>query len=378
MRILLLNYEYPPIGGGASTATYNLLKEFSKQNEIEIDLITSSAGRHMEEQHSDNIKIYFLDIGKKGNIHNQSNKNLLIYSRKALKLGKKLKKEKKYDLMHAFFGIPCGYIAMKLQLPYIVSLRGSDVPFYSEKYKLLDALVFQRLSRKIWKRAKVVVANSEGLKQLALKTNPNQKIEVIYNGVDTNMFRPIDESSQQFTIISTSRFEKRKGLQYLIEGFARFYKKHDEGKLRLIGEGDQQLELEKLVRNLGIKDVVEFVGALDRSEMPEWYQKADVFVLPSLNEGMSNCLLEAMASGLAAIATDTGGTKELVDETNGSIVKKENSNDVARALEELFSNKNELARMKSLSRQKAQKKSWRENGEGYIRIYNKALYAENN
>lgn len=378
MRILLLNYEYPPIGGGASTATYNLLKEFSKQNDIEVDLVTSSVGEHREEQHSDNIRIYFLDIGKNGNIHNQSNKDLLIYSKKALKFGKNLKKEKKYDLVHAFFGIPCGYIAMRLQLPFIVSLRGSDVPFYSEKYKLLDALVFQRLSRKIWKRAEAIAANSEGLRQLALKTNPNQKIGVIYNGVDTEMFKPANEDPQQFTVISTSRFEQRKGLQYLIEGFAKFYKEYKEGKLILVGEGDQQLELENLVRSLEIKDVVEFAGALDRKEMPEWYRKADVFVLPSLNEGMSNSLLEALASGLAIIATDTGGTKELVDETNGIIVEKKNSDNVAKALGELFSNKSELARMKSLSRQKAQKKSWRENKEGYIKIYNEALHVENN
>lgn len=372
MRILLLNYEYPPIGGGASTATFNLLKQLSGRDDIEIDLITSSVGDYREEQHSENIKIYFLDIGKKDDLHNQSNKDLLSYSKKALKLGKKLKKEKEYDLVHAFFGIPCGFIAKKLKLPYIVSLRGSDVPFYSEKYWLYDKLVFQRLSRKIWKKARFVVANSEGLKKLAQETNPKQEIGVIYNGVDTEMFAPAEIKPEEFTVISTSRFEPRKGLEYLVEGFAKFHKKHKTGKLILIGEGSQYWKMENQVRNQGIKEATEFVGALERKQMPPWYQKADVFVLPSLNEGMSNSLLEALASGLAIVATDTGGTKELVDESNGVVVKKKSGDEVAGALEELFENKGVLEKMKKTSRKKAEGMSWDKMVEGYIKIYKNA------
>ena len=64
MNILLLNYEFPPLGGGAGNATYYLLKEFSKFNDLEVDLVTSSIDKNKEEQFADNIKIYYLDIGK--------------------------------------------------------------------------------------------------------------------------------------------------------------------------------------------------------------------------------------------------------------------------------------------------------------------------
>ncbi|MEA2006615.1 MAG: glycosyltransferase [Patescibacteria group bacterium] len=371
MKVLLLNYEFPPIGGGAATATLNLLREFSKRNDVEVDLITSSVDKERQEQFSENIKIYFLDIEKNGRLHNQSNADLLKYSWKAWRLARKLRKEKKYDLIHSFFGIPCGFVAMLLGMSYVVSLRGSDVPFYSEKYKLLDTLLFQRLSRRIWKKADVVIANSEGLKKLALKSSPKQEIGVIYNGVDTEIFAPSQKKPEEFTIISTSRLEKRKGLEFLVEGFGKFNKQYKDSRLILIGGGDQENKLRKISHDLGAESVVDFVGVLDLGELSKWYKKVDVFSLPSFNEGMSNSLLEAIASGLAIVATDTGGTKELINDSNGIIVEKGSSEDVFRAFEKLYTDRQLLESMKEKSREKALVMSWINMSNQYLEVYKK-------
>src|SRR3989344_4881417 len=133
-RVLVLNYEFPPLGGGAGNATYYLLKEFAKYPDLEIDLVTSSVDTFRVEKFAGNITIHFLNIGKRGNLHYQTNQKLLMYSWKSYWYSKKLMEEKEYDLCHAFFGIPCGYVAMMLRLPYIVSLRGSDVPFYNKRF----------------------------------------------------------------------------------------------------------------------------------------------------------------------------------------------------------------------------------------------------
>lgn len=368
-RILVLNYEFPPLGGGAATATFNLLKQLSSREDLKIDLITSSVGEYKEEKFSENINVYFLNIGKNGRVHDQSQKDLLVYAWKAFELARKLKKEKKYDLIHAFFGVPCGFIAMFLKIPYVVSLRGSDVPFYSEKYKWLDKLFFWWLSRIIWRKAQKVIANSEGLKQLALKTNKNQKIGVIYNGVDTKMFFPAEKSENDFTVISTSRIIKRKGIDFLVDGFIKFSENKNNAKLLLIGDGEMKSELELKIKKARLEDKIIFTGAAERARMPEYYRQADVFVLPSLNEGMSNSLLEAMASGLAVIATDTGGTGELVNSENGVIIEKSSAESIRTALDKLYSNKNLLRSMKLSSRQKAEGMSWEAMAEGYGKIY---------
>jgi len=367
--VLLLNYEFPPLGGGAGNATYYLLKEFAKRDDIEIDLVTSSVGDYKEEQFADNIKIYYLDIGKKGNVHYQTNKDLVRYGWKAYRLGQKLKKQKNYDLVHAFFGLPCGFIAKLLQLPYIVSLRGTDVPYYNKRYYWLDKLIFQYLSPWVWKSANSVVANSEDLQKLAQKTAPGQEIELIPNGVDTEEFHPLDGVPEIFTVISTSRLIERKGIRYLLEAFLEFHRQHQDSKLILAGQGNIKEKLKQQAQDAEAGNSVEFLGALDHQRLPVLYRRADVFVLPSLNEGMSNSLLEAMASGLAIIATDTGGASELVSQDNGIIIDKQDTDSIKNALQELYNGNQKLKQMKQASRQKAEAMSWQQGVENYLNIY---------
>ncbi len=370
MRVLLLNYEFPPLGGGAGNATYYLLRELSKNSDLEIDLITSSVDKYRTELFSQNINIHFLDIGKKDNLQYQSEADLIKYSWKAFNLSKKLKKQKRYSLVHAFFGIPCGYVAQLLKLPYIVSLRGSDVPFYNPRFKILDTFIFQRLSRMVWEKASAVITNSQGLKQLAQETSPELEFQVIYNGVDANEFKP-RKSSTTFNILSTSRLIERKGIKYLIEGFGQFYKKHQAGKLLLVGSGNLENELKNLAHKIGLGSVVEFRGTIPHEKTIQLYQSADIFALPSLNEGMSNSVLEAMSSGLPIIATDTGGTNELIDKSNGFIIKKSNSHEIFQALEKIYQDQSQRIRMGQSSRQKAETMSWKNMADQYLNLYKK-------
>lgn len=366
----MLNYEFPPLGGGAGNATYYLLKEFVKYEDLEIDLVTASTSGLTRDQFSKNITIHYLDIGKRRNLHFQSNVDLLRYSWHAYWYCLKLKKKQKIDLIHAFFGIPCGYIALKLGLPYIVSLRGSDVPFYNKRFYWLDKLIFKRLSKKIWRRALAVVANSKDLRNLAQESAPKQDIAVIYNGVDLKMFHHTSNSQAKrpFTVISTSRLIPRKGIRYLVEAFLSFSKTHSKSKLLLIGEGNEQDDLENLVRK-GNVSTIEFKGVIPHNDLPKYYQEADVFVLPSLNEGMSNSLLEAMASGLAVITTLTGGAEDLVKGDNGFVLSKPSSKTIANALMRLYDNPGLLLSMKNASRIRIQDFSWSSVAKKYIDIY---------
>ncbi len=367
MKIIILNYEYPPLGGGAANATKYILKNLSKYKNLEIDLVTSSINKFKIEKPYNNITIHYLDIKKnKKNIHTQSNKDLLTYSKKAYSYSKKLIKQNNYDFIHAFFGIPCGFIAQKLKLPYIVSLRGSDVPFYSDKYKLLDKLFFKRLSKNIWKNAKFVIANSNGLKQLANNTAPNQHIGVIFNGIDTTEFKPKKNSlkhnkNNKLKILCVGRLIERKGFSYVIHAIKPI---SDKVSLTFIGDGPLKQELKIQSKGLDIN----FLGIVEHDKLASIYPKYDVFILPSFNEGMSNTVLEAMASGLAVIVSDTGGTLELINK-NGFIVKIKNSDDITKYLNMYLNNKTLLEKHKLKSRQLAKNLSWNSVASEYYEIY---------
>jgi L-malate glycosyltransferase len=365
-RILVLNYEFPPLGGGAGNATFYLLKEFAKYKDLEIDLVTSSVDKFRIEKFSDNIIIHYLDINKKGNLHYQSITDLLKYSLKAYYYSKKLKKKVKFDLVHAFFGIPCGFIAMKLDIPYIVSLRGADVPFHKKRFYWLDKLIFKKLSKKIWKNAKSVIANSQGLAEAAKVSSPKQEIDVIYNGIDTEQFFSLPErrkTDELIKLISVGRLAHEKGYSYLLKALTGL----SNIELTLIGSGPGERKLRELAVHLKVN--INFTGRLDKREIIKKLQNSDIFILPSLKEGMSNAVLEAMACSLPIITTDTGGSKELI-RNNGYIVEKKSALALEEVIKKYLESPSLAVNHGINSRKIAEEMSWERVASGYNYYYN--------
>lgn len=390
MRVLFLNYEYPPLGGGAGNATFYLLREFAKIPDLEVDLVTSSIdNRYHLEKMGENVTIHKLPIGKNPkNLHFQSQKDLLVYSWKAYWFARKLLKKNKYDLTHSFFTVPCGFLSLvfkfSYKIPYVVSLRGADVPGYSERFSLIYKLL-KPLIKMIWRNSTAAVANSRGLKELALKSGSGQKISVIYNGVDTDHFKPDSRSlasdseaklpGGKFVITpGASRLTARKGLKYLIQAAAKLLPKYPFIKLKIMGEGSDKKNLEQLAENLKIKDSVEFLGRIPREKTAPYYREASVFVLPSFNEGMSNAMLEALSSGLPLVATDTGGTRELVQEgINGFTVKMKDADDLAEKIEKILADESLRQKMAQESRKMASRFSWESVAGQYYDTYDEIL-----
>ncbi len=369
LRVLILNYEYPPLGGGAGVATRYLISALSKMDGVRADLVTSSIAGSRIEYVSPTATIHYLDIGKEGSLHYQSIRELSVYAARAYFYVRGLLRRSSFDVTHAFFGIPCGVTALNLGLPYIVSLRGSDVPFYNKRFEKLDKLLFKRMSRLVWKRAAHVAANSIGLRDLALKSAPERKISVIPNGVDCTFFHPASKRRQaaEIDIISTGRLIERKGYAYLIEAL----KGLPNIRLRLVGDGNLTAELQSAAAKAAVK--VEFLGPKSKDEVAKLLREADLFVLPSLNEGMSNSLLEALASGLPAVVTDVGGSGELItDGKNGYIVEKADAAGLRRAVEIYIRNRRLLTVHGSVSRQVAETMSIEKNAEQYVALYRDA------
>ena len=378
MRILLYGYEYPPLGGGTGTALKHLLLEFSKIKDLEIDLVTTSLyDKWEEEQVYPNIRFYRVPIGvrEEKEHHSQKPIHMARYSWNAFLLTWKLMFKHKYDFTH-FFGFPGGLVSLlfRWRYKYIISLRGVDVPGYNIKFKKFY-IIYKPLAWLIWRFAYKVIANSQNLADLANKTVPRTQIDKITNGVDTKKFKPVTEDKKMdlFTITAGGTlFGKNKGLGYLIEGFAKLNKKHGETRLVLIGSGDLEDELKKLVGSLGIEKKVNFVGMKSNEWIAKNLPKYHVFVLPSLNEGMSNAALEALSSGLPLILTDTGGTKEML-KGNGFIIEKKNSEQIYEKLEELYSNKPLRDEMGRKSRGIAESMSWSNVAAEYLRVYNSLI-----
>ena len=371
MKILFLNYEYPPLGGGASVATEAILKEWAKIPDLEVHLITAAVGETLEHiRVGGEVYVHRLPIGKNPEkLHSQSLWDILVYSFKAWQFSQTFirdeQKKQPFDVTLAFFTIPCGFIAYliekRFKIPFAVSLRGADVPGFSEKYDTF--YVFAKpLVRFLWKRARAVIPNSQGIRALALKTAPKQGMQIIENGVDTEAFKPSQEIKAENPIVflSTSRLTPRKGIDKLIEAFAVALQYSSvKLELHLIGEGEQRPALEARVKELGITEQVKFLGRIEHNSLGKFYTEAHVFVLPSKNEGMSNAALEALASGLPLVVSATGGMEELVtDGVNGIFIDPDDKKAFSEALVSLTNNQKSLSSFGTESRRRAEARGW--------------------
>lgn len=388
MKVLFLNYEYPPLGGGAANATACILEEWGQDKSLEVHLVTSSISAELNETMlGANVFIHRLPIGKNaGNLHHQSIKDVLVYSLKAWWFSRTLirKQLTPFDITLAFFGVPCGFLALLLKtefrIPYAVALRGSDVPGYSHKYRWLYPFL-RPVIRLVWHSASTVVPNSAGLEVLAKEVAPDQSFTIIENGVDVRRFTPDQEKRPGSEFIITpgaSRVTERKGLNYLIEAIGILIPKYPNIHLKVMGDGSARPALEALVREKGLEEKVTFLGRIPREATAPYYQEASLFVLPSLNEGMSNAMLEALASGLPIIATPTGGTAELVQEgINGMVVPEKSAEALAKAIEMFQQNRELILAYGNESRKRAESQSWQRTAKDFQKLLSESIRRKN-
>ncbi|MBU5474544.1 glycosyltransferase family 4 protein [Roseburia sp. MSJ-14] len=323
MKILVVSHEFPPIGGGGANACYFLTKGLVDKGH-EVTVVTANYRNMPQEEKINGVNIIRVNALRQHKEH-CSFKEMLSYLMKAYPVAKKLHKKEKFDNCLVFFGIPSGPIGYllkkKYKLPYVIRFGGGDVPGFQERFTKVYKVIAPAI-KLIWKNADALVANSQGLKDMALDFYHKKNFEIICNGVDTEMFYPIEkQESQEFTILFVSRLIERKGLQFVIPKLQQIQDSTDKQvKLVVVGDGPYRGELERLVKEHHIDNMVQFEGQKDKSEIVPYYQNADLFILPSAKEGMPNVVLEAMACGLPIVMTPCEGSKELITD-NGFIVE---------------------------------------------------------
>jgi glycosyltransferase involved in cell wall biosynthesis len=191
-----------------------------------------------------------------------------------------------------------------------------------------------------------VLANSRAVREAALRMEgfPEEKVALIYNGLDAGRFAPVADSRPHraalglpegaFVAGIASGFRPVKGVDVAIRGFARLVVEVPDSVLLIAGDGPERGRLEALVRGLGIAPAVRFLGV--RSDMEAILPALDVFVLTSHSEGFSNAILEAMGMGLPVVASRVGGNIEMVEEgVSGFLVAPGDFEGLGRRLLEL-------------------------------------------
>lgn len=381
MRILMLDNELPPLGGGMGTANLELLKQFAKLPAIKIDIITSALGGKAEfENFSDSIRVYKVPVWNR-NIHHSSNRELILYSVLALIKSIQLHRANRYDFCFAWSTVPAGAVALALyrlkKLAYMVWVSGPDIPGFEQRYEHVYPLLLPLIKR-VWRNAAPVIAKCPEEKAMITRIDQNLHVEVIPNGADLSGFLPQSSKSTEgpLKLICVARLIERKGQHHLIQAIKQLNTTDLDVTLDLVGTGDSLKDYQQLTQQLGLEGRVNFSGYVPREEIGRWYQQADIFVLPSYNEGMSLAALEAMAAGLPLLLTRTGGTADLVkDGVNGYTFNWADVDSMANFIYRMGQDRQCLKKMGQASRQRAQAYAWPTVAQSYLDLFSAASKA---
>ena len=369
----MLNYEFPPIGGGAANAHRCILQQYAGRSDLKVDVLTSAPKPgFFKESFADNITIFKVGLHKK-QLHFWRKTEVIEWLFKAKFHYRKLLRENDYDLAHAFFGFPTGWLCYRSakKLPYIISLRGSDVPGEHARFKL-DYKILGPVFSSIWKKAAILVAPSQGLKNRALKFLPSVAIEVIPNGVELDRFSPAEttQKAEILRLLTVGRLSVTKRVEILIDAIEILHKAGYKVHFTIVGGGQMLQKLKKFVSEKNFGSIIEFTGRINAEDMPQVYRQNDIFVSASMQEGMSNAMLEAMASGLPIITTRCEGVDELID-NNGLVVEYANAEDIARAVRKIADDRQAYKQMSLAARRQAERFTWSSTAENYLSLYEK-------
>ena len=216
-----------------------------------------------------------------------------------------------------------------------------------------------------------IIAVSEAVRERLIQERgiDSMKIRCIPNGVDSTHYNKnnfsvnlIEDLKSNFTFNKSTlligmigALHRNKGYNYLLLAAKSIIKKHPNTKLIFIGEGDFREELEKITQHLNFKKNIEFLGYIE--EVSPYYLIFDIFVLPSLVEGMPLCVLEAMAMGVPVIATAVDGSKELVlDGETGLLVQPKNETALSEAMEYMIENPEKVKEMANAGKRRIRDK----------------------
>jgi len=356
MRILVLIHEYPPIGGGGGRVARDLCQGYAA-NGHDVTVLTARLGDQPAREIENGVTIVRLASGRK-EAFKAGLGAMFGYITAAVWHGLRLIKQQRPDVIHVHFAVPAGAAAFILSLftgvPYVLTAHLGDVPGGVPDKTGGWFRWVKPFTPPIWKRAAAVVAVSEFTRGLALAAYP-VPVKVIFNGVDLAEYDPGSiEVNDPPRIIFAGRFVPQKNPLGLVRMLAEV--RDLPWQCIMIGDGAMRPQVEAEIAAHGLGERFTLPGWVAPEVVLDWYRKGDLFLMPSLSEGLPVAGVQAMAMGLALVMSDIGGCVDLVEKgVNGWLVPVGSQDAFASALRDLLSDRGRLFHARLASRRLAQK-----------------------
>jgi glycosyltransferase involved in cell wall biosynthesis len=416
MKICLLTYRGNPYSGGQGIYIYYLARELQRMGH-EVDVISSQPFPELSEgitlHRLKSSSIYHRDTSfKKNFLKGRSLTDFgelfttkygifsdpLAFSVRAYAKVKELCKSRKFDIIHDNQGLGYALLLMKnLGIPVIATIHhpltidkqadleqadGLRSKWGVRMFYLLthmQAFVARRLDR-------VITVSQSSAKEItrSFKVNPD-KLRVVYNGTDTDIFQPIEEetSNKNGLIMVGNTDDRKKGVIYLLKALQLLA--DDRVRLNIVDDPWQRSphgdEVEppppsyslRMLEKFGVDGLVSFTGRLTKEELARQYSRAEIAVVPSLYEGFGFPASEAMACGVPVIASSGGALPEVVGNA-GILVPPGEPGPLAEAIKRLLKDKQLQQKLGEAGRRRVQQEfSWEQAANKTVKVYQELL-----
>lgn len=357
MKLLILNYEFPPVGGGGGIASYQLAREFVRKG-WEVDVIASGFSGLSRYEEMDGIHVYRVPvIGRRHQTHS-SMLALFTYVLSAFFLASRMCYKRKYEHINSHFAVPTGPLGHMLSsifgITHTLSIHGGDIFDPSKKSSPHRHWWLRRTVAYVLNTADHVIAQSEDTKknaediyapstEISVVPLPYQPIEYIQStrselGLEDNIVY----------LIGVGRLIRRKGFDDIARALVRL---PDYVHALIIGEGPERKYFQKIAIEQGVSDRFHLLGFVEEQKKMQLLDAADIYVLSSWHEGFGIVLQEAMQAGLPILAADNGGqTDIIVDGINGYYIRAHDPKSIATGVKKILQHPQEAEKISRVNR----------------------------
>jgi glycosyltransferase involved in cell wall biosynthesis len=323
--VLIVTYEYPPLGGGGGVIIEALAEQLARQ--IDVTVLTSGRAGLAETETRDRLEIVRVPVWMRDSEATASLPSMLSFFPLSLRRGSALLRSRPFDLVHSSFAVPSGpsglWLARRARVPHVLTVHGGDIYDPSKRLSPHRTPGLRETVRWVVRGSDRVVAQSADTARRTREIYVDREIDRI-----PLAFRPMECApasraalglgASDRVLVTVGRLVARKGLGQLLRVFASI----EDPALRLIviGEGPERLALEQACAALGIAARVRFTGFVSEEQKYGFLSAADLYVSTTLHEGFGIVFLEALSRGLPVICYDEGGQIDFLDDAVGQLV----------------------------------------------------------
>jgi glycosyltransferase involved in cell wall biosynthesis len=366
MRILMLNYEYPPLGGGASPIT-QALSEHLAGADHEVDVVTMHyRGLSRFEDHG-RLRIHRVPCLRHSQVR-AITIEMLSYVIAAIIRCLVLTKRDRYDVIHAHFIIPTGLVSLVLRyvrgIPTVITVHGSDIPHYNPDRFKRGHWLLAPLWRWLTRSTDAIISPSRYLRSL-LHASCEVPVDIIPYGFTPP---PLGTLPRKRRILTASRLFPRKGVQFLLDALAEL--DLDGWEVVVAGDGPMLPHLQAQARRLNLP--VHFTGFLQHDELSDYYASSEIFVFPSMRDNFPVVLLEGLSAGCAVITSDVSGMPEVLGDA-GVLVPPGDVPALRDALQRLMSDARLRQELSAQAEQRIARFAWERILEEHLTLYQRII-----